>query len=347
MASGITKYDRIYSIEGTEWHRTAIHKAKILRDEIKDILWKIIQSPAMVQVDGNSIELSNYKVLCADMRGLRDDLEENDQIVPLHIPKAGYQVIDNVQVWEVMEKALKDLDATITSVGTLEGGKKFFISCIIGESDMVINKDQFKFYLNFVTSHDGTITMFVYDSSMRIVCMNTLRWSMQKAGELGFRIMHTKNASLALENLPELVNAILLGRTDLKQVMEYLYDHKCDKNEALAMAAGYFVETTGNEKLAKVSWDAAEEIGNLFHRGIACRGETLYDLANAATEYWTTGRGTGKVAKTSDSARTYKASMGGAAVHKEQFIALLSDENRRQVALESGRKAVSLALANS
>lgn len=344
MASGITLVDRIYSIEGTEWHRMAIPKAKILREEIKDILWPIIQSPAMIQVDGNNIELPNYKVLCADMRGLRDDLET--EIVPLHIPKSGYQVIDNPMVWEVMEKALKDLDATITSVGTLEGGKKFFISCAIGNSEMVINKDKFKFYINFVTSHDGTITMFVYDSSMRIVCMNTLRWSMQKAGEMGFRIMHTKNASLALENLPQLVNAILTGRSDLKQVMEYLYNHKCDKNDALAMAAGYFVEITGNKELTTRSWKAAEQIGGLFYCGIECNGETLYDLANAATEYWTTGLGTG-MKGTSESSRLYKSAMGGAAEHKEQFIGMLSDETQRTIMLDKGRSAVKTALANA
>jgi phage/plasmid-like protein (TIGR03299 family) len=344
MASGITLVDRIYSIEGTEWHKLAIVKSTINRQEIKDILWPIIQSPSFAEVDGKIIELKNDKALLADMRGLRDDLE--DQIVHLHTPKNSYQVIDNSQVWEVMETALKDLDATITSAGTLEGGKKFFISCIIGESEMVINKDRFKFYINFISSHDGTISMNVYDSSLRIVCMNTLRWSMQKAGEMNFKIQHTKNASIALQNLPQLVNAILTGRSDLKQVMEYLYNHKCDNNDALAMAAGYFVETTGNQELATRSWKAAQEIGTLFHRGIACNGETLYDLANAVTEYYTTGLGTGK-SGTSQSARLYKSAMGGAAEHKEQFIGMLSDETQRTIMLDKGRSAVKTALANA
>jgi hypothetical protein len=343
MASGITEFDKIYSIEGTEWHRSAINKAKILREEIKDILWKIIESPAMILTESGYEELPDYKVLCADVRGLRDIPKP---IVPLHIPKAGYRVIDNPQVWEVMEKALKDLDATITSVGTLDGGKKFFISCIIGESEMIINKDKFKFFINFVTSHDGTITMFVYDSSMRIVCMNTLRWSMKAAGNMGFRIMHTKNASLALSNLPQLVNSILTGRSELKQVMEYLNDHKCDPNEAIAMAAGYFVETTGNEELTSRAWNSAKEIGTLFHRGIACNGETLYDLANAATEYWTTGLGTGAKG-TKDSYRLYKSAIGGAADHKEAFISMLSDPQQRAIALDKGRVAVKTALANA
>jgi hypothetical protein len=340
MASGIdTKIDRIYSNEGTEWHQLAIVKETITREEIKETLFPIAQSPAMVSIDGINITLDNHKVICADLRGLRDDLAENERIVPLHIPKAGYQVIDNGQVWEAMEKSLKDLDAVVTSVGTLEAGKKFFISTNIGDSEMVINKDKFKFFLNFVTSHDGTIAMNAYDSSIRIVCMNTLRWSMQAQGDVNFKIMHTKNADLAMVNLPDLVNAILKGRADLKEVMEYLETCKVDQNDALAMASGYFAITTNNDiNLSARSMNAATEIATLFGRGIGCKGETLYDLANGATEYWTSGEGTGK--KGTTGSRLYRSSMGSAADHKEAFVALLADEDRRKTALALGKEAL-------
>lgn len=342
MAAGIdTKIDRIFSNEGTEWHKLAIVKETITREEIKEVLFPIAQSPAMVSIDGNNITLDNHKVICADMRGVRDDLPENERIVPLHIPKAGYQVIDNGQVWEAMETALKDLDAEVTSVGTLEGAKKFFISTSIGDSEMVINKDKFKFFLNFVTSHDGTIAMNAYDSSIRIVCMNTLRWSMQAQGDVNFKIFHTKNASLAMANMPELVNAILKGRTELKEVMEYLATCKVDQNDAIAMAAGYFAISNDDVELSGRSMNAATEIATLFSRGIACNGENLYDLANAATEYWTSGEGTGK--KGTEGSRLYRSSMGSAAEHKQQFVALLSDDSRRTTALAMGREAIKIA----
>jgi phage/plasmid-like protein (TIGR03299 family) len=345
MASGIVQeVDEIYSNEGTEWHGSAILTKVITKKEVQRILWSIAQSPALVEIDGSKIVLPNHKVLCADMRGVRTDLDESNGIIPLHIPKNGYQVITNEQVWDMMESALKDLDATITSVGTLEGGKKFFISVSIGESEMIVNKDKFKFFINFVTSHDGTIAMIVYDSSMRIVCMNTLRWSMQAAGDVNFRIMHTKNAELALKNLPELINAILTGRAEFKDVMEYLATCKVDNNDALAMAAGYFCLNTGDEELSSRSMNAATEIATLFSRGIACYGETLYDLANGATEYWTSGLGTGRNG-VDEGTRLYRSSMGSAAEHKQMFVAMLANEDRRKEALKLGRTAVKLANA--
>jgi hypothetical protein len=342
MASGIEDVDIIVSNQGTEWHSMARPVEEITDEEVKELLFPIAQSPAMVKIDNTDIMLENYKVLCADLRKCRPDLPENERIRPLHIPKAGYQVIDNGQVWESMKKSLADLDAKVTSVGTLEGCKKFFISTDIGNSDMIINKDRFKFYLNFVTSHDGTIAMNAYDSSVRIVCMNTLRWSMEAQGDVNFRVFHTKNADLAMANLPDLVNAILKGRTKLKEVMEYLASHKCDHNDALAMAAGYFAVSTGEEELSTRSMNAASEIATLFSRGIACNGQNLYDLANGATEYWTTGDGTGKKGATAGS-RLYRSSMGIAATHKEAFVAMLADDTQRKKALEMGKESIKLA----
>jgi hypothetical protein len=348
MASGIVPIiDRIYSNEGTEWHRCAIPKQKILREEITDILWDIIESPAYME---NNIAIPNYKILAVNLEGLRTEEEISKlggNLHALHIPKSGYKVISNPEVWKCMEESLKDLDATITSVGTLEGGKKFFISVTIGDSEMIINKDKFKFFLNFVTSHDGTITMVVYDSAMRIVCMNTLRWSMnnQNKGALNFRVTHTKNASLALTNLPELINSIMKGRAELKDVMEYLETCKVDSKDAIAMAAGYFAETTGTKELSTRSMNAVNEISTLFTRGIECHGQSLYDLANAVTEYWTSGKGTGQ-SGASASDRSYRSAIGGAADHKSNFIAMLANENHRSEVFEKGKEALTLSLAN-
>jgi len=343
MSHGIQQpHDIVLSTEGTEWHKLAEQVDAIGDQQVERLLFPITESPCFVNIDGRQVNLANHKVLVADHRSVRPDLSGDDQIVPLHIPKAGYQVIDNRAVWESMKAALREIDAKVSSVGTLEGGKKFFISTSIGDAEQVINNDKFKFHLNFITSHDGTVAMNTYDSSIRIVCMNTFRWSQAAAGEVGFKVYHTKNADLAMKGLPDLVNAILLGRTELKEVMEYLGGHACEANDALAMAAGYFATSTGETKLSTRSWNAAAEIGRLFSHGIGNFGETLYDLANAATEYWTSGEGTGKTGTTS-AARTYRSEMGMAAEHKSRFIEMIRQPETRTQALEIGREAVKLS----
>ena len=343
MAHMIEKpHDIVYSIEGTEWHRIADHVPVIGETEFNRLAFGIIESPAIVQIDGQSVNLDGYKVLVADHRTCRDDLTPDQQLVPLHIPKAGYKVIDNRRMMDLMTNAFRDLGAKVTTVGTLERGRKFFISVDIGQSEQVINKDRFRSFANFVTSHDGEIAVNLYDSMTRIVCMNTLRASMASKGEVSLKVFHTKNADAAVNNLGDLFNAILKQRANFKEVMEYLATHKCDNNDALCMAAGYFVEATDSVNLSTRAMNAAQSIATLFSRGTGNKGETLYDLANGATEYWTHGEGVGKGAKVTDGQRTYRAAMGTAAAHKESFVAFLANDDRRAELRDKGREAVAL-----
>lgn len=335
-------HDIVLSIAGTEWHGLANHVSAIGDSEVSPLLFDIIESPAFVQVDGETATLEDYKVLVADHRKVRPDLSGRDALVPLHIPKSGYKVMSNREIWNTMQKALRDLDCKVTSVCTLERGKKFAISCDIGNSDLVINGDKFKANLNFVTSHDGTIAMESFDSAIRIVCMNTFQWS-RNAAENKFKVYHTKNAEFALEGLGDLLNVILKGRVELVEVMEYLGSHACDGNDALAMAAGYFCITTNakENKLATRSMNAAREIANLFTNGIGNAGRSLYDLVNGATEYWTSGEGTGK--KGSVASRVYRSQLGSAAEHKRNFIAMVAGRGEREVMLSKGREAIKQA----
>jgi len=334
-------HDIVLSTKGTEWHGLAQVVEAIGMEEVSPQLFDIIESPAFIQVDGIQTTLDNYKVLVADHRKCRQDLADKgeDLLVPLHIPKAGYRVISNREVWETMERSLRDLGCSVTSVCTLERGKKFSISADIGGSDLVINKDAFKANLNFVTSHDGTMAMETFDSMIRIVCMNTFQASRNAASDK-FKVYHTKNAAFALEGLSDLINAILKGRAQTKEVLEYLASHKCDANDALAMAAGYFAVQTDSIKLSGRAMNAASEIANLFSRGIGNSGESLYDLANGATEYWTSGDGVGKKETSNLASRIYRSQLGQAAEHKVRFIEMLADDSARANTLTMGREAV-------
>ena len=336
-------WDRVLSVEGTEWHGLAEQMDAIGTEEVKPLLFDIVESPCFVKIDDEDTYLEDYKVLVADHRKCRSDLRANDQIVPLHIPKNGYKVIDNREIWETMEKALKDLDCKVTTAGTLERGKKFFISADIGSSEQVINKDRFRSYVNFITSHDGTMAMETFDSCIRIVCMNTFQASRGAAGDTKFKVYHTKNAAFALDGLSDLLQAILKGRVQTKEVLEYLATCKVDANDALAMASGYFCTATDSVQLSTRAWNAASDIATLFSRGIGNAGKSLYDLANGATEYWTSGNGTGK-ANTTLGQRTYRSALGQAAEHKVRFIEMLANEEARNHALRIGKDAVSLAL---
>lgn len=346
MSSGIEQpIDKIFSTEGTEWHGLADHVKKINDDTVKPLLFNILVSKVVAQVDDAFVELDNHKALIADFRECRPDLVENkatsNGFVPLHLPKNSYVPIPNRDLWEQMNNALKDIDAQITSAGTLESGKKFFISARLGKEDnFVVNGDKFLANLNFITSHDGSLAVECYDSILRVICSNTLRWSREQAGDIGFKVYHSKNANFAMKGLGDLVNAILAGRADFKNQMEYLASKNMTDNQAEKFLAGYFtsvsLDPNAEENLSTRSRNAIESIIELFKVGLGNNGKNQFDFLNGVTEYYTSGDGTGKSGNKLN--KMYKANFGKAADHKNAIANALLSETRAKELMELGAK---------
>lgn len=340
---GIVKpIDVVLSTESAEWHGLADKVETIGAKEVAPLLFPITEGKIIVEIDGAKVSMGNHKALVADFRNVRPDLigdeSTSEGLVPLHIPKKRYRPILNGELWAAMEKSLRDIHAKVTTVGTFEAAKKFFISVKLdAENKFTVNGDKFLANLNFITSHDGTLGVKAYDSTVRIVCMNTLRASLSAQGDVGFNVFHTSGADTAMQNLGELVNEVLAGRGKFRTDMEYLASKPIDAQKARMVTLGYFVRTTDSDELSTRAINAADEIALLFVRGAGNKGKTLYDLLNGATEYWTNGNGTGKTASVGE--KIYRANFAEAADHKDRFFNFLMNPDTVESLFQAGKRA--------
>lgn len=356
MSHGIVApIDQVYSIQeyGYSWHKLdrIVNKPSIELEDIKEILPPIIEVQAAAKLsDGTYKDIEGRKILLADYSACRDNTEDMEEtLVSLHIPKNSYGVISNQQWFECLQKSIAGTDCKITSAMTINGGLKFIASAKVGDNVLELkrangSKDKILMNLIFATGHDGTLSGIAYDSGVRPICQNTFNASLASRGDISLKVRHTKNADIAIDNLPAVLNAILQDRVQLKEVLEYLDTCKVDQNDALAMCAGYFLLDSEETKLSTRSVNSATEIVSLFSRGAGNNGETLYDLWNGATDHWTNGEGTGK--KADQTTKRYKANFGLAAQHKSRFLELLADEEKRNEAKERGKEGLLEALAN-
>lgn len=331
-------YDQLFSTNSPEWHGIAQVVPFIDRTVASPLLFPIREGRITIDIEGRQVEMGNHKALVADLRG-RSDLAEEDKFKGLHIPKNSYTIIDNAALWDAAEKAIAGIGAKVTCVGTLRGCKTFFISIQLAEDggQFSVNGDKYNANLNLVTAHDGTMAAQVFDSTVRIVCMNTLRWSLASKGALGFMAYHTSGASLAMARLGEMVNDALAGRAQFRSNMEYLASVSCDADTAEMLALGFFVTQTGETKQSKRCQNVAQDIGALFSRGDGNLGRSLYDALNGFTQYYTSGNGTGK--KSSREDKAFKANFGAAADHKSAFANMLLDPSTVARLVEHGREA--------
>ena len=347
--------DEVYSTKGPEWHNLADHVSAITPELVKRLCPTIHEMQLVGMIDGQQVSMPDHKALVADYREARPEVVNADgtfaphAFVPLHIPKNSYKVITNCELFEALQKAIEGIDAEIVSAGTLGGGKRAFFSVDLkGESEKKINGDDFLALLGFVTSHDGTLAAKGYDTMTRIVCQNTLDWSLTAAGAVGFNVYHTGNAGLCVAKMGELINEILKGRAQFREQMELLANVAVSPLEALEIATGYFVigQTVPGEQpnceLSKRARNAAEEIALLYSRGKGNNGRTAYDLLNGATEYWSHGSGVGKSDKKTKWEKVSSANFGNGAEHKRAFVNVLTYQ--RDLARELGKRALAFAI---
>lgn len=340
MAHHIEDLDIVLSVQSPEWHGLAKVKDKIGEEEIAPLLFDIVEGkPSVTCPDGSVITVEGYKMLLADIRH-RNDLTL-DQIgkgyVPLHVPRDSYQVISNREVWSMIMEAFRDTGATVTSAGTLNNLKTFMVSVDIGNPEFRANNgDVFQNYMSFITSHNGVYALSAYDTSIRMICHNTLVQSIEQAGDFGVKMYHTKNASSQMSYLPEYLKAVIDNRRALQANMNTLQDIPVSKGEVESVLSGYL--SKGGDVLSTLSYNRVESIAHLASNGMGNHGNTRYDLLNGFTEYFTHGEGAG--GKKGDKMKRFCASRFGAASdHKKEFFNLLvQDESLYQEAKAIGER---------
>ena len=351
MAHCIEKpIDEVYCVEKA-WHGLEILRPDgITADDVSRLCPKIHEVPLAVTIDGETLDVGE-KTLVADYKDCRPEIIGNvNRFAVLGSHGNKYGVISNCELYEALKAGIGDAGKVVTA-GTLGKGKRAFFSVLLNEGGEFSFKrsngtrDDYKAHINFVTSHDGTLAAQAYDSMIRIVCQNTLDWSLEAAGEVGFKVYHTAGSAVAMQKMGELLAAVLEGRREFVGAMGELEQIQLSTSQAREIATGYFAligaRMNGGkvEALATRSANAADEITALFGRGKGNEGKTAYDLLNGATEYWTSGDGVGK--KASDSKRVSSAAFGTAAEHKVRFASML--RGKRDEMLEAGREALALS----
>ena len=290
-------------------------------------------------------ELVNTWAICPHNKILTREFEGHPY--GLGIPTTKYKSIENMKLVQAVCNSLDDegIKYTIQTLGTLRQGKLFFASIeIADDAERVINGDNFQFYLNLLQSHDGSYAMTMFDSNMRVVCANTFKASLNQQGDVSIKIKKTSNADLRLEEAGRTVANIYTGRDQFVYMMKRFAEVACDTKKAEQLISAYKgIDMDTNTIFSTRSFNQVVDISHLHENGIGNKGETLYDLFNAVTEYYTSGNGTGHDNGTTDRAwKKYTSSeFGGGADAKAGFATWLSkviDDNELHAQAEKGKQ---------
>lgn len=302
------------------------HKVTDKIDSLDDIKldWQVQKQPMVALLDGKyPTPIESHM-----------SVHRSDNNQGLGIVGKGYECIQNTQLWDGLNRSLDGVDYHICGGGYLNDGGTVFIQAKVGDDVNTVNGDKFNDYLTFYSSHDGSSALTMYDTSVRIICQNTIGSSFTKGGkQVKLRVRHTRNASIQFDNLLSHIEAMFKHRQTVYAEMQGLTVNSMQHNQMIEWATSFFNKAN---KLSSVSSNKAHESVRLAKNGIGNRGETAYDMLNGVTELLTHGNRTAKNAE-----KTYKSSeFGTHAQYKANALADLSDRATALRHIERGRQLI-------
>lgn len=196
--SGLTIGER--SWHGLECNVPLDHDARYSVEgalELAHMNWQVSKYPL----------LANYQSIDGDRQLLAIDdqyaiVRESDKRV-LGVVGERYHPRQNVEHLGWFQPFLDSRQASITSIGSLRGGRVVYFQAQISDCSQleILPGDQVRNLVTIFSSHDGSLLTNCGLTPQRIVCANTLKAARSNVHSQFIKCKHTKNAGSALAAL--------------------------------------------------------------------------------------------------------------------------------------------------
>lgn len=205
----------IASFRVSPWHKlgTVFHEqvdGKQLLD-LAHLNWRVLKAPLFAPFGNNTMEAREYRAI------MREDTGEIFGIV-----RDSYEVFQNEEIMNVFEHIRQHIDSPINFTYEVAGAiqnhrsTRIWILARVKDLDYRVKDDELLQYLLITSTHDGTGTLSIFPTTIRVVCQNTmnLAFSKQKKnhstetkrGGISYSIKHTKNMRAMVQQAVHAIN---------------------------------------------------------------------------------------------------------------------------------------------
>lgn len=234
-----------------------------------------------------------------------------DNSQPLGLVKEKYHVVQNSDAFNFFDEAIGKDMAVWDRAGILNGGCKIYLSAKLPVETRVGN-DKIDNYLVFSNSHDGTSSISIMFTPLRVICTNMLNAGLKQA-DSSITIRHTQSAKQKLQrgaeilriackyadNAQEFYQSLTKIHMNDRQVMEYLANLQLTEEERMELIS--YDYKYGYDKLIRrdymtlentnISRRKANTIANMFEYYLDGIGQkeiagTAWGAYNAVTGYY-------------------------------------------------------------
>lgn len=216
---------------------------------------------------------------------------------------ATYEIIQNIEAFSFFDQFIHESDAIVQTAGALGKGEQVFISVKLPAYIKVAEKDVVEQYLLLSTSHDGSRSIEMMFTPIRVVCYNTLNAALSSSASR-VKIRHTSSARdklkeahriLGISNertefMKEVYPILAKTQVDEKGIKNYINNVFLNSNE-LALLAD--IGTNNVHQVEEISTRKANIIDDVYKAYYVGPGQqldsakgTAWGVYNAVTCYY-------------------------------------------------------------
>jgi len=233
-----------------------------------------------------------YTKLCCKMPTFSEVADaqavvRKDTETALGVVGSRYKPIQNREAFNFFDDVVGEKLAIYHTAGSLSYGRKVWILAQLPE-DLVIGRDDvINQFLLLSTSHDGSGTLRMLFTPVRVVCQNTLNIALQGGKGEGIAIRHTENATRRAEDA---VRSLKLARKYYKAFGDEA--RKMLKTrfslEQMHMLSEVLFEAKDDGNVPTRTQNNRDKLLNLYEGGTGIVSDirgTEWAAFNAVTEY--------------------------------------------------------------
>lgn len=232
MSHEITLHDNIALYKEPAWHGIG----EVISSEMSPteamgkagMDWEVAAvKPSWAFGDVVAEAASCQSVLRIPRPGAVDRAGRPERIIELGTVGPDWKPIQNREMFALAE-AGAGLGVKVESAGSLSEGRVVFV-LLRADSFLVGDADQVHKYLMLVMSHTGDLTLRAVPTSVRVVCNNTMRMALRKAGF--FAIRHTGDIQAKLAEMTKAIQYFRMSGVEFEDRVQKLHARKLRTQE--------------------------------------------------------------------------------------------------------------------
>lgn len=169
--------------------------------------------------------------------------------IPLGIVKSKYTVVQNQDAFDFFDNVIKCGQAEWQTAGMFGFGHKIFVTAKLPNT-ITVGNDPIDDYLVFSNSHDGSTSVNILFTPIRVFCTNCLAAAKRNADAF-IRIRHTQSAKQKLDIGTQIIKAAIKHSQTVSELYNYLATIKMTD----AQVQEYIVKLTLSETEQKALHD--------------------------------------------------------------------------------------------